>query len=184
VSAGVRRVAQAAAVLVLLGLVGLFALSLRDRGQTVSSAVGSGTGPLAPDFSLPVLTGDGAVRLSDYRGKVVVVNFWASWCEPCKNEAPLLEDWWRRYRDRGLVVVGIDAQDFRGDAREFAREYRLTYPLAFEGGNDVSRRWGLTGFPETFVVDRRGRVREHLLGELSSEELRPVVMPMLAERPA
>ena len=86
------------------------------------------------------LDGDGEISLADYRGKALVLNFWASWCEPCKNEAPLLEETWQRYRNEGLVVIGIDAQDFRTDAQRFVERYGLTYLMAFDGhGSSLGR---------------------------------------------
>ncbi len=98
------------------------------------------------------------MAFSSLRGKAVVVNFWASWCIPCKDEAPVLEQTWRDHRDEGLVVLGVDAQDFKGDARSFMRKYGVTYPVVHDGKGSTLGRWGVTGFPETFCVDRRGRL--------------------------
>src|SRR5262249_19576895 len=88
------------------------------------------------------------------RGKAVVVNFWASWCIPCKEEAPYLEQLSRSNRSKGVVVVGVDAKDFRADAQRFARRYDLSYPLVYDGPGNTLSGYGVTGFPETFVVDR------------------------------
>ena len=180
----VRRILQVAAVLVLVGLVGIFALSLRESSASVRTQVGDGGAPQAPDFALRGVEDDGTVRLSDHRGDVVIVNFWASWCDPCKDETPLLVDWATRYRDRGLTVIGVDAQDFVGDARRFAREYGVEYPLGHDSDGEQMRRWGVTGFPETFVVDRDGRVAHAFPpGPVEDQDLREVVLPML-EQPA
>jgi cytochrome c biogenesis protein CcmG/thiol:disulfide interchange protein DsbE len=112
-----RRLLQAAAILLLVGLVALFAKSLRDSAGTVAAAVRDGQEPAAPDFTRDRLIGDGTVSLRDYRGRVVLLNFWASWCVPCQDETPLFVDYAARYRDRGLAVIGVNAQDFVGDAR-------------------------------------------------------------------
>jgi cytochrome c biogenesis protein CcmG, thiol:disulfide interchange protein DsbE len=102
----------------------------------------------------------------------VVLNFWASWCVPCKSEAPRLEAAWRRWRGRGVVVVGVDAQDFSGDARRFIRRHSLTYPNVHDGPGNVLPDYGVTGFPETYFVDRRGRlVGQRVQGEISAEKL-------------
>ena len=106
------------------------------------------------------------------RGKAVIVNFWASWCVPCKEEAPRLEKAWREYKQRGLVVVGVDAQDFETDARRFVARYDVTYPVVHDGPGATLGHWGVTGFPETFFVDRRGRlVGKKIEGPVSDEEL-------------
>ena len=158
---GVQGLALAG-VVTLLGL--LIWKVVHQNGDTAAKQVASGrTGP-APAFSLPRLRGGGKVSLASLRGKGVVLNFWASWCDPCKAEAPLLEKAWRRYQSQGLVVVGIDANDVSSDARSFAEKHGLTYPLLHDPGATYSR-YGLTGVPETFFVDRRGRlVPIHLAG--------------------
>src|SRR5919199_1696702 len=119
---------QAGAILVLAGLIGLFALSLRSSQTTVVAQLSDGGTPAAPDETLRRLDG-GTTSLAAYRGKIVVVNFWASWCDPCRAEAPLLNQVATDYRDRGVVVLGIDSQDFSSAARAFARRERLVYPL-------------------------------------------------------
>jgi cytochrome c biogenesis protein CcmG, thiol:disulfide interchange protein DsbE len=126
----------------------------------------------APDFSLRRLNGEGSLRLRSLRGKVVVLNFWASWCVPCKQEAPLLETVAERYRSAGLVVVGVDAQDFRGDARRFIERHGLTYPVVRDGGGSTLTHYDVTGFPETWFVDRAGHVvGEHVRGPLTRARL-------------
>ena len=101
-----------------------------------------------------------------------MLNFWASWCAPCKSEAPRLEAAWRRYRARGVVVVGVDAQDFSGDARRFVSRFKLTYPNVHDGPGNVLPKYGVTGFPETFFVGRDGRlVGERVQGEVSEQQL-------------
>ena len=103
----------------------------------------------------------------------MVVNFWASWCIPCKGEAPALQKTYEQYRSQGLVVLGVDAQDFRQDAKRFAKRYGLTYPIVYDGTGSTLGKWGVTGFPETFFVDRSGRlVGERIQGGIDVERNR------------
>jgi cytochrome c biogenesis protein CcmG/thiol:disulfide interchange protein DsbE len=120
---------------------------------------------------LPRLDTDGELSLESLRGKAVVVNFWASWCEPCEDEAPLLERAWREHRDDGLVVVGVDFNDFRSDARRFAEENGMTYPLVHDRSGELEQAYDLKGVPETFFVDRQGRlVGEPIVGGIDVRE--------------
>ena len=152
----------------------LFALLLwklvDDEGGDLARAAANGERPAAPEFTLERLDEDGELSLSALRGKAVVLNFWASWCVPCKEEAPVLEELWQENRERGLVVVGLDAKDFRRDARDFVRRFGLTFPIVFDGPGDTLPDWGVTGFPETFVIDRQGRVVEAFVGAVNSDE--------------
>ena len=146
----------------------LFALLLWKLVDEEGGALAAGAP--APEFTLERLDREGELSLSSLRGKVVVVNFWASWCVPCKEEAPVLEQLWREKRGRGLVVVGLDAKDFRRDARAFVRRFGLTFPIVFDGPGDTIPDWGVTGFPETFVIGRDGRVVEVFVGAVNSDE--------------
>ena len=117
---GARLALQAAGVALLAALIGLFARSLLQGSTTVSTELNDGQRPAAPNFTLPQLDGRGDIALRSFRGKVVVLNFWASWCPPCQEEAPLFNQIQDTYRRRGVAVVGIDSQDFANDARAFA----------------------------------------------------------------
>jgi cytochrome c biogenesis protein CcmG/thiol:disulfide interchange protein DsbE len=166
----VKHGLQAVTVAVVLGLLGLLIWKVAHQDKGVK--LGGGKTPPAPQFALSRLDAPGKLKLASLRGKVVVLNFWASWCAPCKAEAPRLEAAWRRYRGDGVVVVGVDAQDFSGDAKRFARRYELTYPIVHDGPGDVLPKYGVTGFPETYFVDRRGRlVGDRVAGEISAETL-------------
>jgi cytochrome c biogenesis protein CcmG/thiol:disulfide interchange protein DsbE len=152
----------------------LFALLLwklvQDDGGQLGQAVARGETPAAPEFTLERLDQEGELALSSLQGKAVVLNFWASWCIPCKEEAPFLEEVWQDGRKEGLVVVGLDAKDFRRDARDFVRRYDLTFPIVYDGPGSTLSKWGVTGFPETFVIDRQGRVVETFVGAVNSDE--------------
>ncbi|HXF97601.1 MAG TPA: TlpA disulfide reductase family protein [Gaiellaceae bacterium] len=165
--------AQGAAVGLVVLLLALLAWSLlRQEGGNLAQLAARGERPRAPDFTLERLDREGSLTLSDLRGRAVVLNFWASWCAPCKEEAPFLERMWREYRAKGLVVVGVDAKDFRRDARAFARRFGLTFPLVYDGPGDILPAYGVTGFPETFVLDREGRVVAAFAGAVNGEEER------------
>jgi cytochrome c biogenesis protein CcmG, thiol:disulfide interchange protein DsbE len=170
------RLKLAAQMLALALVTGLFALlvwKLATEDEDAASKLGRGDTPAAPVFRLDRLDRPGDVSLAAYRGRPVVLNFWASWCEPCKQEAPLLESVWRRYRDRGLVVIGLDFNDLRSDARRFARENRMSYPLAYDGRGETLTDYGVVGAPETFFIDRTGRlVCERLQGAVHLERNR------------
>jgi cytochrome c biogenesis protein CcmG/thiol:disulfide interchange protein DsbE len=138
-----------------------------------AAALAKGERPAAPAFALPRLDADGELSLASLRGKAVVVNFWASWCLPCKDEAPFLQRTYQENKERGLVVLGIDAQDFRQDARRFLKRFGLTYPVVYDGKGSTLRAWGVIGFPETFFVDRKGRlVGERITGGVDIERNR------------
>lgn len=169
----VRLVGQGVAIGLVVLLFLLLAWSLvRDEGGDLAAAAARGDLPEAPDFTLERLDDEGELQLSSLRGKAVVLNVWASWCIPCKEEAPFLEQVWQENRDRGLVVVGLDAKDFRADARRFADRFELTFPLVYDGPGETLDGLGVTGFPETFVLDREGRVVDAFAGAVDGDEVR------------
>ena len=165
--------AQTLAVGLVGALLGLLVWKVvREERSDVPEQLAQGKTPPAPIFTLPRLDQTGELSLASLRGKAVVVNFWASWCKPCEEEAPLLERAWQRYRERGLVVVGVDAQDFGKDARRFARKNGMSYPLVRDGPGETLGEYGVTGFPETFFVNRDGKlVGERISGAVEEDQL-------------
>ncbi|MGH7353699.1 MAG: TlpA family protein disulfide reductase [Candidatus Rokuibacteriota bacterium] len=156
----------------------LLALGFRMNPRDIPSPL---VGRPAPALALTTFDGK-PVSLEAERGKVVVVNFWASWCYPaCYEEAPVLERGWRAYRDRGVVVLGVDIQDKDEAARKFIGDFSLTFPNARDLTGKVSVDWGVYGVPETFFVDRAGRIRVKHVGAVTEEVFRATVDPLLAE---
>jgi cytochrome c biogenesis protein CcmG, thiol:disulfide interchange protein DsbE len=166
VSARLKLGAQVLAV----GLVALL-LALLVWKLAQGSGKEAAVGKAAPDFTLRRLDRSGHLQLASLRGKVVVLNFWASWCYPCKQEAPALAAAARRWAGR-VVVLGVDVNDSVRYARSFARKYGLRYPLVHDNRNVTSPKYGLTGLPETFFIDRSGKVIEHVAGEVKAADIR------------
>jgi cytochrome c biogenesis protein CcmG, thiol:disulfide interchange protein DsbE len=165
-----------AVVVAVLAVIGLLAYGLLSKNGD-SLAIGD----RAPDRELTTLDGNGNGRLADYRGHWVLVNFWASWCQPCRAEAPALERFWRANRGHGAVVLGVDLDDASGDAQAFAREFGLTYPLLRQGdGDSLKQDFGMTGLPENFVVDPSGAIRLIQRGPIDAAFLRDRVEPLIA----
>ena len=164
----------------LIGLLGYGVVS-KEPDTGLDRAVARNERPAAPPIELERLGGGGRGSLADYRGKVVVLNFWASWCTPCKTESPLLQRWHERIASRGGTVLGVDARDVSSDALDFVRRYRLTYPMLHDGPGDRLDPYGVAAYPETFVIDREGRIVAIARGEVSDDFLRRNVPPLLEE---
>jgi cytochrome c biogenesis protein CcmG, thiol:disulfide interchange protein DsbE len=128
------------------------------------------TGEPAPDFTLATLNGE-TVRLSDLRGRPVVVNFWASWCNPCREEFPLLADALDEHGDRDLAVVGVTYRDIESDSRAFVEEFGATWPQAVDEDAEVARAYGVRAIPQTFFVARDGRIADRIFGFSSERAL-------------
>jgi cytochrome c biogenesis protein CcmG/thiol:disulfide interchange protein DsbE len=169
VSGRLRLVAQAGAVAVVAALLALLAWKVTQGESEVTAALAGGGTPVAPEFTLERLDGEGDLSLASLRGKPVVLNFWASWCGPCKDEAPLLQEASERWGDR-VAFVGIDVKDFRGDARDFLERFGVTYPNVYDGKGSTIGRYGVTGYPETYFVDAEGRVRWRIAGPVEDAE--------------
>jgi cytochrome c biogenesis protein CcmG/thiol:disulfide interchange protein DsbE len=170
-----RAVAFAFVALVVAALVSLLAFGLLNKGEE-----GSGSSMLnreAPDFTLN-LFGGGTFTLSENRGQPVVMNIWASWCEPCWEEASVLEEGWRSYRDQGVIFVGVNVMDSRGDAEAFLKQFDVTYPNGPDE-SDIYFQYRATGTPETFFIDRDGVIVQKFMGPLDAEQLSASVEELL-----
>jgi cytochrome c biogenesis protein CcmG/thiol:disulfide interchange protein DsbE len=150
---------QLGAVALVLALLGLFIWKVASNDEPTARV-----GSKVPRFDLPALDGDGRVSVAQHLGKPMVINFWATWCGPCREEAPLLEQAARKYRERGVVFIGVDIRDFTGDAKSFVKKYDVSYPIAYDGPAKLWEAWGITGLPETFVVGRDGKIVSHRIG--------------------
>lgn len=170
----------------LLGLVAFLALQSAPE-ESLAGAV--------PDFDLPLLSGEGSVTMEQLQGKPVVLNFWASWCGPCREEAPLIEEVWKDYQDEGVVILGIATQDTEEEARAFVKETGLTYPMVRDPGSDLFDQLRLLGLPQTLFVTRDGffldpplttrsgaeGVGVTVLGAISEEQLRSGIEALLGQ---
>ena len=179
-------VLQLAAVTLVAALLALLVWRVVNVGQggRLVNAVRAHKKPLAPDFRLKVLWAhdqtwsasaraslrDGQVALTELRGQPVVINFWASWCIPCRHEAPRLVASAAAHRGR-VVFLGLDVKDFSSDARSFLRHFHMNYVSVRDGGGGTYDQYGLTGLPETYFLDGRGRIVAHVVGEISRTSL-------------
>jgi cytochrome c biogenesis protein CcmG/thiol:disulfide interchange protein DsbE len=163
-----------------LALIGLLTFGLIGTG-TADLAIGDP----APDEELPRLDGEGTGSIADYRGEWVLVNFWASWCTPCRGESPTLQRFAERHED-DVAVLGIDTQDLSGDALDFVEEFELTYPMLRDPDSEepLSEDYGATGLPESFLVDPEGDVAMICRGPVDESDLQDLVLPLVSGREA
>lgn len=138
-------------LVVAFGLLGLLGFAWVQRQAPPLEA------GLAPQFEITTFDGQ-TLRLADLKGKPVVVNFWASWCVPCRDEAPALEAVWQKYKDQGLVVIGVDYVDTEPEAKAFMQEFGITYPTGPDVGTVISSKYKITGVPETYLITREGKL--------------------------
>jgi len=165
-------------------LVGLLAYGLTTTGTdtTLDSAMAAGKRVAPPtEARLPVLGGDGAGSLADYEGKVVLVNVWASWCDPCRDELPLIEKTHRMMSRRGGTVLGIDVKENSGAALDAVEDFGLTFPNLRDRDGSYVREWGQTGYPESYVIDRDGNVAAVRRMPVTQEWLDETLPPLLGE---
>ena len=179
-----RRALRIAGVLAAVAFVALlvYGLTSKATNSTIDDALSRGEAVPAPGFTLSKLAdgrdagaawsraaADGDVALRELRGTPLVLNFWASWCDPCRAEAKLLERTWKR--QPGVLFLGLDAQDAREDAGDFIAQFGLTFPHVRDPGNDTQRAWGVTGLPETYFIAADGRVVGHVIGTADEQQL-------------
>jgi len=162
--------------LVNLALLALLGSQLLTPAQNQSNA---GNSPLirhpAPDFTLAMLSAHAGaaskMHLADLKGKPIVLNFWASWCDPCKHEAPLLQAMWRSAQSQGVIFLGVDFQDTRSAGLNFLQTYGITYPNVADDTGSTAINYGVTGVPETFFLDRHGVIVSKVIGELTAQTM-------------
>jgi cytochrome c biogenesis protein CcmG/thiol:disulfide interchange protein DsbE len=169
-----RHLGLITGLVVIVGLMTIFGWKLFDSAQ---SQVESGP---APDFSVSLFDG-GQVTLSQLRGQVVVINFWASWCVPCRDEAPILEQAWQRYRDQGVIFVGIAYLDTDTESLAFLEEFGISYPNGPDIGTTIADEYRIAGVPETFFIAKDGRVADLEIGPLTETRLETTIETLLQE---
>ena len=149
---------------------------LAVNNDTVEQAAG---GETAPEFSI-ALMGGGSISSHELRGRVVMVDFWASWCPPCREEAPVLAQVYSEYRDRGVEFIGINLWDNAGDADVFVRQQGHLYPNGVDEGGKIAISYGVRGIPEKFFIDQEGRIIRKFTGPMTTDRLRMILESMLA----
>jgi cytochrome c biogenesis protein CcmG, thiol:disulfide interchange protein DsbE len=165
------------AFLAVCAVIGLLGFGLLSKGEAKIAV-----GDPVPDKALPVLGGPGDGSIADYRRRWVLVNLWASWCVPCRQEAPELDRFARRYKDQNVRVLGINVQDNSDDALAFLRDHEVEYPQLRSVGNERSEAFGSTGVPENFLVNPRGRLALIWRGPVDEAFLQREVVPIVEGR--
>jgi cytochrome c biogenesis protein CcmG/thiol:disulfide interchange protein DsbE len=173
----------AIAAVALLALL-TFGVSKQDDTSSIDSKVARGTFPMAPDLShaLPVLGSSVSKSLADFRGKVVLLNVFASWCGPCASEAPLLSKEQRMLAKSDATVVGVTYEDASTSSEQFAHKYHITYPVLRDVSGSFVKSFGATGVPETFVINRQGRIQALQREPVTSGWLNRTLPPILKEQ--
>jgi len=165
-----RRSTFAIAGIISVGLVWLLGWSLVNKEPITGLSGITMVNRPAPDFTITTFEGT-KISFADLKGKPVVINFWASWCPPCRVEAPLLEHTWRAYKDRGVVFIGVDIQDKLEDALAYIREFNVTYPNGPDPTGEISINYGVSGLPVTFFVSRKGEILRRWVGAIERSVL-------------
>jgi peroxiredoxin len=161
--------------LLIVAAAGFYLRAHRQGGAGASRAAQHSP---APDFSLPDLSGQ-TLRLSDYRGKVILLDFWATWCDPCREETPHLVELQEKYRDRGFQMIGVSMDDGPEPVREFYRQFHINYPVVM-GNAEVGERYGgVLGLPIAFVIGRDGRIYSKHIGATDVSVLEQDVKTLL-----
>jgi cytochrome c biogenesis protein CcmG, thiol:disulfide interchange protein DsbE len=165
-------------------LVALLSYGVVSSGPdtTIDDSIAAGERIDAPVAELRELGGDGTGSLADYKGQVVVLNVWASWCPPCRSEMPLLQRTHERIQDQDALVLGIDSQDASEDAMSFLRDHDIDFPSLRDGDGEYANELGVTALPETFLIDRQGRIAALVRGEIDQAWLDEHLTPLLEEK--
>lgn len=167
-----RALIPAVAAVLALALVGLLAYGLTSRAadDSIEQSVARGEFPPAPSRTLPLLSGSGTQSIAGLRGQVVVLNFWASWCDPCEAEAPILDRAHRRLQGSGQgTVLGVTYDDSSSASLQFAKDNAMSFPSVRDVGTKLAKRYGTNKIPETFVIDRDGRIVDVFRGQIDQQ---------------
>jgi cytochrome c biogenesis protein CcmG/thiol:disulfide interchange protein DsbE len=165
-----RKTALTIAALVVVGFLGLLGWGMLNKEPITGLSGVTMVKRAAPEFTLTTFKGD-TVSLQDVRGKPVVINFWASWCPPCRVEAALIERTWRAYKNRGLIFLGVNIQDRKEDALSYIREFDITYPNGPDPTGEISIDYGVSGLPVTFFISSKGEVVRRWVGAIEKSVL-------------
>lgn len=155
------------ALLFLPLLILIFAISCTQNNKGSGNDQDSNS---ASNFSLESLDGAGEISLEDFKGKPVVLNFWASWCGPCKEEIPLFERAWKEYKDKDVVFLGVDIMDDRDTAKKYIKNEGITYTNLYDPAGEISNQYGVVALPATFFIDREGKVTAKNYGPFTGDE--------------
>ena len=165
-----RKSAIAIAALLVVGFLGLLVWGMLNKQPITGLSGVTMVNRAAPGFTLTTFNGN-TISLQDLRGKPVVINFWASWCPPCRVEASLIERMWRAYKNRGLIFLGVNIQDRKKDALNYIREFDITYPNGPDPTGEISIDYGVSGLPVTFFISSEGEVVRRWVGAIEKSVL-------------
>lgn len=175
-SAG-KKVLLITGAVFLIGWVAVIAINMMSVESTQLS------GRAAPEFTLPLFDQfeQDELTLSDLRGQVVVINFWASWCVECYKEAALLEQAWQDYKEHDVIFIGVDYLDTEKEALKYMQKYGITYPSGPDIGTRISQDYGITGVPETFFIDKDGNIAHVQIGPIEHAQLYELLNRLVAQ---
>jgi cytochrome c biogenesis protein CcmG/thiol:disulfide interchange protein DsbE len=166
-----RQIGAQLAFAVVTFLLVLLLWMLTHSNGGLAAALDRNETPIAPSFALKSLSGSGSVKLDSYGGRVIVVNFWASWCGPCRAEAPALNRAREHWKSHLVTFIGVNTRDAKADARSFVHGAHISYPIGYDGSGRTARTYGVGALPTTFVISPRGRVVARFVGAVSAQKL-------------